>query len=156
MPRRRALLTDAGTIEAIVQIVVLGTDKALVIGAPGDEVRLAALLRKRIGASVRAHVVDMTSAYAVFDLVGLRAAATLTTVGHRPRHGQDGDRVHDLGLGMGWIVDGGEHGLSCQRLIVPAEMAQHMYERITSAGARPVGAFALRALVIEACLPRWG
>lgn len=154
--QRCALLSASGTIEAIVQLVALTPGRVLVIGPAGDEVRLAALLRSRLSSQARAHVVDMTSAYAILDLLGPDTGSALAKLSPRRRPGRTGAPIVDLGLASAHLLADGEHGLPCQRLLLPAEMAQHAYEAIRNTGVRPMGSFALRAMLVEGGIPRWG
>ena len=155
-PAARSLILNAqGKVDAVVQILRLAPDRLLVIGPAGDEVRLEAILRRRLPRDCRAIAVDMTAAFAVLDLFGPGAARHLSAL---RRHGAAADDLAsiDVGHAICRIADGGEHGLVCQRLLVPTDHAAGVYEHLLGAGLTPIGALTLRTLRIDQGLPAWG
>lgn len=154
---RSLILSPAGKLEAIVQIVRIAPDRVLVIGPAGDEVRLESLVAGRLPAGLRAIAVDMTSAFVILDLLGAGVARHLGLAGLRRRGAPAGNAAAiDLGLADGHMVQGGEHGLECTRLILSTDKAAHIHDRLVDAGFAPIGALALKALRIERGIAGWG
>ncbi|MEZ5774765.1 MAG: glycine cleavage T C-terminal barrel domain-containing protein [Hyphomicrobiaceae bacterium] len=147
----------APVVEAIVQVVRIPGRIPFVIGAPGDERRLLALLSRRLPEGLHAVVLDATAGYCLLDIFGPDRSDALRRAGRRPRAG-DADMAPqlDLGLGLTRAVEGGEHGLDVTRLIVASDMAAHIYEAVTAAAVRPIGSHAFHALRLEAGRPAWG
>jgi 4-methylaminobutanoate oxidase (formaldehyde-forming) len=154
--RRRLILSPQGTVEAIVQVTGLTPNQALIIGGAGDEVRLAALICRRLSPASGAHVIDMTAAYVILDLFGSGVETSLARIGLRRRNTRANACAVDLRLGAAWLLEGGEHGIGCRRLLVPTDQAAHIYAALVEVGCRPIGTFALRAMLIARGIPRWG
>jgi glycine cleavage system aminomethyltransferase T len=141
----------------IVQVVRLAPGRLLLVGPAGEDVRLEALVARRLPAGSRTVVMDTTAAYAILDLIGPAVGRGLAEAGLRRRQGPDGHAACiDIGLADAHLVSGGEHGIACTRLILASDRAVHVNETLLSCGVLPIGAWSLRALRIEAGLPAWG
>lgn len=154
---RSLVLSPDGHVEAIVHVVRLAADRLLIVGIEGEEVRLKSLIERRLPTSLRAVAIDATAGLAILDLFGATVPDRLAKAGLRHRVTSVGlAPAIDLAFADARMVSDAEHGVACTRLIVATDRVAHVYERLLAAGVVPIGAWTLRALRIEAGLPRWG
>ncbi|MDA2893335.1 FAD-dependent oxidoreductase [Mycolicibacterium sp. BiH015] len=158
------MLDDVGGIETEVVVVRLAADEYLVHTHTACQVRDLAYIRRSIHPDQNVRVVDVTSASAVFAVVGPRSAELLS-------------RCSDLDFAQGrfpaasWQLahlDDAQARVSPTsavsaegwQLQVPTEYAVAVYERILAEGVdlgvRPAGHYALDSLRIENLQPVWG
>ncbi len=154
---RSLILHPEGTIDAIVQVVLLAQNRVLILAPAGEEVRLAALVTRRLTSDDAATVVDATAGWAVLDVIGRDATSRLGGAGMRRRPGAPAFASSiDIGFADARCIDGADHGLPCTRLIVETDKAAHVYEHLLHAGFTAAGSWCLTTLRIENGLPGWG
>jgi heterotetrameric sarcosine oxidase gamma subunit len=160
-------LNDAGGIEADLTVTRTGRTSFLVVTAAATQVHDLDHLRRAIrehDAEDQVCVVDVTSAYAVFSVMGPRSRDLLGSVSP--------DDLSDEGFPFGTsrTVDVGHATVRATRisyvgelgweLYVPTEFAAHVFDTLREAGAghdlRPAGYHALDSLRMEKAYRHWG
>jgi 4-methylaminobutanoate oxidase (formaldehyde-forming) len=133
------MLNARGTYEADITVTRLSADEFLLVSSAASTERDQDHITRRIPAACRAALVDVTSAYAVYGVMGPRSRELLTRVSRSDF--RDGafpfgtSREVDLGYATvraTRITYVGELGWE---LYVPAEFAVGVYEDLTAAGA---------------------
>jgi 4-methylaminobutanoate oxidase (formaldehyde-forming) len=149
-------LNEAGTIEADLTVTKLADGRFLVVASDTAHGHVRAWLRRHLGDD-RAAATDVTSAYAQLNIQGplsrevLQAvtSADLSNAGFPFRCA----RWIDIGFARALCVRITYLGELGYELYVPTEMAMHVYEQLTAAGAplglRHVGLKSLASLRME-------
>ena len=157
-------LNARGGIEADLTVTRLAPDDFLVVTTATGQVRDFKWLTAHIPDEARCVATDVTSAYAVFGVMGPNSRALLQTLtpddlshaGFPFAHSREIELGHGL-VRASRITYVGELGWE---IYVPAEMAAHVYESLTEAGAdfglKPAGMHALGSLRIEKAYRHWG
>lgn len=157
-------LNERGGIEADVTVTRLLEDRFLVLTAASSTVRDADWLRRRTGAGETAVVTDVTSGLAMLSVMGPGSRDLLTELTDADLSGAafpfGTSQEIDFALAevrATRITYVGELGWE---LLVPAEMAAHVYEAIVAAGAAHglahAGYHALNSLRLEKAYRSWG
>lgn len=157
-------LNEQGGIEADVTVTRLDTTRFLVLSGPATVQRDLDWLHKHIGPDDFATVTDITGTLALLSVMGpesRRLLQGLTDADLSDAAFPFGTSMEiDLGLGFvraTRITYVGELGWE---LLVPADIAVHIYDTITEAGApsglRHAGYHALNSLRIEKAYRSWG
>jgi 4-methylaminobutanoate oxidase (formaldehyde-forming) len=157
-------LNAQGGIEADVTVTRLAEDRYLVLTAAATVVREMDHLRRHLDADTFAVATDVSSAYAMFTVMGPRSRALLAGL-------TDADLSNatfpfrtsrEIDLGLTYvratrITYVGELGWE---LLIPAESAVHVYDTIVAAGAafelEHAGYHALNSLRLEKGYRSWG
>ncbi|AEV76161.1 glycine cleavage system T protein (aminomethyltransferase) [Mycolicibacterium rhodesiae NBB3] len=151
------MLNERGTYESDVTVTRTGPDEFLIVSSAATTERDKDHIRKNLPSGVDASLVDVTSAYAVFGVMGPRSRdllARLTTADLSDgAFGFGTSRLISLGYATvraTRITYVGELGWE---LYVPAEFAVGVYEDLMSAGAefgvRRGGYYAIESLRLE-------
>ncbi len=151
------LLNERGTYEADLTVTRLSEQEYLLVSGPAQTERDKDHLRRHIPAGLHASVVDVTSAYAVFAVMGPRSRELLASL--------SGADLSDAGFPFGTSreIDLGYCTVRATRisyvgelgweLYVPTEFAVGVYEELTGAGAgfglAQAGYYALEAMRLE-------
>jgi glycine cleavage system T protein len=167
VPAGRAVYTQwlnaRGGIEADLTVTRIAEDEFFVVTAAASQIRDFQWLKDHIG-EARAYVTDVSSGFAVLAVMGPQSRAFLSTL-------TDSDlsnAVHPFGCSR--EVDIGYARVRATRLsyvgelgwelYIPTEMAQHVFDVITQAGAafdlKIAGYHALNSLRIEKAYRHWG
>lgn len=157
-------LNDRGGIEADLTVTRLDEHEYLVLTAPASAYRDLDWLRRAIGESENATVADVSGTMAMVAVMGPEARRFLQPL-------TDSDLSHtafpfgtsrEIDLGLGFvratrITYVGELGWE---LLVPADIAVHVWDTLRDAGARlglrPAGYHALNSLRLEKAYRGWG
>jgi 4-methylaminobutanoate oxidase (formaldehyde-forming) len=151
------ILNDRGGYLADVTVTRLAADRYLLVTGAGSVVSDCAYLTENIPTGLNAQVVDVSSAYAVFGVMGPKARALLQTL-TRTNLDNESYRFSDsreIDLGYATvratrITYVGELGWE---LYVPSEFAVGVYEQLTEAGTAygllPAGYYAINSLRLE-------
>ncbi|HEY5424097.1 MAG TPA: FAD-dependent oxidoreductase [Ilumatobacteraceae bacterium] len=153
-------LNRFGGIEADLTVTRLGDREFLVLSAPATAVRDLAWLRGHIADHEFTTVADVSGTMAMIAVMGPAARELLQPL-------TDCDLSNDafpfatsreIDLGLGFvratrITYVGELGWE---LLVPHDIAAHIYDVVIDAGARPAGYHALNSLRIEKGYRSWG
>jgi heterotetrameric sarcosine oxidase gamma subunit len=151
------MLNERGTYESDVTVTRTGADEFLIISSAATTERDKDHIRKSMPAGTNASLVDVTSSYAVFGVMGPRSRdllATLTTADLSDT-AFPFSTSRQISLGYATvratrITYVGELGWE---LYVPAEFAVGVYEDLQRAGARfgaaPGGYYAIESLRLE-------
>lgn len=150
-------LNEAGGIEADVTATRIGENAILVVTGHPSQIRDQAHLRRHASPDWRFEIFDATSAYALFALSGPFSRDILQAIS-----GDDlsnaalpfgAAREIDIGHARGWAIRRSFTGELGFELLVSAEFAAHVHERLFAAGApyglRHAGMFALGACRLE-------
>ena len=150
----RAALSEHGRLELVFSAVEIGCDRALLIADARDQRSLRRLLRDRLPGLP---VFDATSAYTIFDIVGL----SLTSKSGGPHAGSRSGCLHSELIDIGWTraycLPYADWGCRFQRLIVPSEYGSGLWHALTEAHPQAVrvGARALAMHAARRGCPRW-
>jgi glycine cleavage system aminomethyltransferase T/glycine/D-amino acid oxidase-like deaminating enzyme len=156
-------LNQRGGIEADLTITRLDEREFLVVTGAATHIRDLSHLR-RAAAGADCTVTDLTSAYAVFGVMGPQSrallagltSADLSNVAFPFRS----SREIDLGFARVRAARISYVGELGWELYVPTEFAQHVFDCIMEAGAafglRPAGYYALDSLRLEKAYRHWG
>jgi len=158
------LLNARGTYEADITVTRLSADQFLLVSSAATTERDKDHITRRIPADARATLVDVTSAYAVYGVMGPRSRELLSLVSgadfSEAGFGLRTSRDIDLGYATvraTRITYVGELGWE---LYVPAEFAFGVYEDLTAAGAglglAPAGYYAIESLRLEKAYRAYG
>ena len=153
-------LNRFGGIEADLTVTRLGEREFLVLSAPATSVRDLAWIRRHIADDEFTTVADVSGTMAMIAVMGPAARDLLQPL-------TDCDLSNDafpfatsreIDLGLGYvratrITYVGELGWE---LLVPHDIAAHIYDLVIDAGARPAGYHALNSLRLEKGYRSWG
>jgi heterotetrameric sarcosine oxidase gamma subunit len=133
------MLNDRGTYESDITVTRLSQDEFLLVSSAATTERDKDHIRARIPADSRAVLVDVTSAYAVYGVMGPRSRELLSLLSRADLSGErfpfGSSREIDLGYSTvraTRITYVGELGWE---LYVPAEFAAGVYQDLMAAGA---------------------
>ena len=158
------MLNARGTYEADITVTRLGADEFLLVSSSASTERDQDHIRKRIPAGAHASLVDVTSAYAVYGVMGPRSRDLLS----RLSRADFGDEAFPFGtsreIDLGYatvratrITYVGELGWE---LYVPPDFAVGVYEDLISAGAdlglANAGYYAIESLRLEKAYRAFG
>ena len=157
-------LHDSGGVEADVTVTRLDDDRFLVLSGPATVRRDEDWLRRHIGPDDFATVTDVTGTMALLSVMGPDSRRLLQPLTDADLSNEafpfGTSREIDLGLGFvraTRITYVGELGWE---LLIPAELAVHIYDTLTEAGRelglRHAGYHALNSLRIEKAYRSWG
>ncbi len=151
------MLNGRGTYEADITVTRLADDEFLLVSSAATTERDKDHITRRIPPGSRAALVDVTSAYAVYGVMGPRSRELLSLLSRSDLSGEGfpfgSSREIDLGYSTvraTRITYVGELGWE---LYVPAEFAVGVYEDLMSAGVRlgvvNAGYYAIESLRLE-------
>ncbi len=153
-------LNDFGGIEADVTVTRLSEREFLVLTAPATTPRDMAWLRRHLGDDEFVTVTDVSGTMAMVAVMGPSARDLLQPLTDCDLSNDAfafGDsREIDLGLGFvraTRITYVGELGWE---LLIPHDIAAHIYDTVIDAGGRPAGYHALNSLRLEKGYRSWG
>ena len=150
-------LTENGTIRAAISAISLGPARTLIISEPGSERTHMQWIKRFAKQPHELNIRNMTSAKAVFLLLGDRVDEVLS-IAVTGQFGDSGASRVEIGYAPSIISPvGGYHAPGCM-IIVPTEFAAHAFEVIERAAKGSItfgGLYALDAIRIEASLPKW-
>jgi 4-methylaminobutanoate oxidase (formaldehyde-forming) len=153
-------LNRFGGIEADVTVTRLRDDEFLVLSAPATAPRDFAWIRRHIADDEFATVTDVSGTMAMIAVMGPESRQLLQPLTDRDLSNEafafGTSQMIDLGLGFvraTRITYVGELGWE---LLVPYDIAAHIYDTIIAAGGRPVGYHALNSLRLEKGYRSWG
>ncbi|MGW4470983.1 aminomethyltransferase family protein [Nonomuraea sp. NPDC004354] len=149
------MLNDRGGYESDLTVTRVSADEYLIVTGSAQATRDFDHISRGIGER-RAVLVDVTSAYAVFGLMGPESRNILRTVS-KAELGEFGtSRLIDLGhatVRASRVTYVGELGWE---LYVPAEFAVTVYETLLATGVRQAGHYAIEAMRLEKGYRAWG
>jgi 4-methylaminobutanoate oxidase (formaldehyde-forming) len=158
------LLNARGTYEADITVTRLGADQFLLVSSAATTERDKDHITRRIPEQARAALVDVTSAYAVYGVMGPRSrellarlsGADLSDAGFPLRT----SREIDLGYATVRATRLTYVGELGWELYVPAEFAFGVYEDLVAAGSglglAPAGYYAIESLRLEKAYRAYG
>lgn len=156
------MLNADGGVEALFRVVAYSNDRYVLIGEPASQHRDRCLLEHHLSSHDDVDIVDMTSTYALFDVIGPRASDALRTAGWenatKPRACEYAPTAE---LGMAIATIWRETGLDSPAwsVLVTSEFAMTVFEEFMKVGAdhgaQPIGLHALQALRTTAGTPVW-
>lgn len=157
-------LNERGGIEADLTVTRLAEDDYLVVTGAGVQGRDFDWLRRHIPTDARCIATDVTSAYAVFGVMGPKSRALLQALTPDDLSNEafpfGTSREIELGFGIvraSRITYVGELGFE---LYVPTEFAQHIFETLLGGGdafgLKPAGMHAMNSLRLEKAYRHWG
>ncbi len=158
------LLNERGGYESDLTVTRLSGDAYFIVSGSAQTTRDLDWMRRNIPPEARASLTDVTSAYAVFGVMGPRARALLTRLTGADL-GNDAfpfATMRDIGIGRApvralRVTYVGELGWE---LYVPVEFAPSVYDDLVDAGRdldlRDAGYYALESLRMEKGYRAWG
>tara|TARA_R110002153_G_scaffold187387_1_gene340424 strand:+ start:1 stop:1149 length:1149 start_codon:yes stop_codon:yes gene_type:complete len=157
-------LNDRGGIEADLTITRLGENDFLVVTGVGSQVRDFDWLTRNTPDDARCVATDVTSAYAVFGVMGPKSRTLLQSLSPDDLSNDAFPFAHSREIELGYglvrasrITYVGELGWE---LYVPSEFAAHIFETVFEAGAefglKPAGLHAMNSLRMEKAYRHWG
>ena len=158
------LLNERGGYESDLTVTRLSGDAYFIVSGSAQTTRDVDWIRRTIPPEARASLTDVTSAYAVFGVMGPRARALLTrlTGADLGNEAFPFATMRDIGIGRApvralRITYVGELGWE---LYVPVEFAPSVYDDLVQAGRdlelRDAGYYALDSLRLEKGYRAWG
>lgn len=150
-------LTENGTIRAAVSSIALRRDRTLIMSEPGSERSHIQWIKRFAKQNREVKITDVTSAKAVFFLLGKQADEVLS-IAATGRFGDSEASKVEIGYAPSIIAPVGGYPAPGRMIVVPAEFAAHAFEVIEQAAESGItlgGLYALDAIRIEASLPRW-
>ncbi|MBE1206083.1 FAD-dependent oxidoreductase [Aminobacter carboxidus] len=151
------LLTESGNIQAVVTVVKIATDHALLLSPPGSERILAMWLKRHAPEFDDASLREATSGLAALLVLGPNADKLLSGAGARLAV-DSGVSATTIGYAPAWLAPM-RVGLSGGWLtIVATEFAVHSVEALEDTLGEPLamgGSYALEAMRIGAAEPAW-
>jgi 4-methylaminobutanoate oxidase (formaldehyde-forming) len=158
------MLNARGTYEADITVTRISADEFLLVSSAASTERDIDHITRRIPAEARASLVDATSAYAVYGVMGPRSRELLARVSRSDFRGEafpfGSSREIDLGYATvraTRITYVGELGWE---LYVPAEFAVGVYEDLMAAGAGlglvNAGYYAIESMRLEKAYRAFG
>ena len=159
-----AMLNERGGIEGDVTVTRTAEDAYLVVTGAASANRDFAWISRHIPVSSAAYLTDVTSAYAVFGVMGPRSRELLSSLTDTDLMSNSFPFMWSKEIAIGYallratrITYVGELGWE---LYVPTEFAAHVFERIVSNGDRPglrlAGFHAMESLRMEKAYRAWG
>ncbi len=148
------MLNERGGVEALPLVMRMQSDAYLLCSDPEQDVRTKAWVEQARGLQL-ATLVDVTSGWAVIGLAGPKAEQLL-------ERANCGAEAGPFNLEIGYVTVLVQRAAltGVIRLLVPAECALTVYERLMAAGERfglrHVGSLAAAALAIKHGVPRFG
>lgn len=153
------LLDDRGGIEAFVTLARQEADAFLLLSEAPTQTWCLDLLRRRLAGRADVSVVDVTSAFAVVDVVGPEAGATLAGAGWREAGSGDCDPAAEIGCITALLLREPRYGVPAWSAVVPSEFAGALFETLRDAGSdrdpRLLGRHAQQSLITLAGRPLW-
>ena len=153
-------LNSYGGIEADLTVTRLGESEFLVLSAPATTPRDLAWIRRHLSEDEFVTVTDVSGTMAMIAVMGPQSRELLQPLTDCDLSDEafpfGTSREIDLGLGFvraTRITYVGELGWE---LLVPHDIAAHIYDTIIAAGCRPVGYHALNSLRLEKGYRSWG
>jgi 4-methylaminobutanoate oxidase (formaldehyde-forming) len=149
-------LTERGGVRASVGVMMLDTQRALILSAPGSERQHIQWLRRHTDNLPPEVIRDVTSSYAGLLLLGPHAENLLREAGARPP--KDGVVAKaEIGYAPVFLAMTKIGNLVGWMIVVPTEFAAHAAGLLTSSGggATFAGLYALESLRIGAAQPGW-
>ncbi|HZX53958.1 MAG TPA: FAD-dependent oxidoreductase [Ilumatobacteraceae bacterium] len=153
-------LNRFGGIVADVTVTRIAESEFLVLSAPMTAPRDLAWLRRNIGDEEMVTVTDVSGTMAMIAVMGPSSRELLQPLTDCDLSNDafpfGASRIIDLGLGFvraTRITYVGELGWE---LLVPYDIAGHIYDTVADAGARPFGYHALNSLRVEKGYRSWG
>ncbi|MGF1663841.1 MAG: FAD-dependent oxidoreductase [Kineosporiaceae bacterium] len=160
-------LNDAGGIEADLTVTRTGPTSFLVVSAAATQVRDLDHLRRAahdLGVADQVAVVDVTSSFAVFSVMGPRSRALLQSLSPDDLSDEGFPFATSRHIDLGYatvratrVTYVGELGWE---LYVPTEFAAHVFDVLVEAGEAhdltPAGYHALDSLRMEKAYRHWG
>ncbi|GAA3470300.1 FAD-dependent oxidoreductase [Nonomuraea roseola] len=150
------MLNDRGGYESDLTVTRVAREEYLVVTGSAQATRDFDLISRGIGER-RAVLVDVTSAYAVFSVMGPSSRNILKSVSKSAFEGGFGtSELVDLGYATvraSRVTYVGELGWE---LYVPAEFAVTVYESLLSTGITQAGYYAIEAMRLEKGYRAWG
>jgi 4-methylaminobutanoate oxidase (formaldehyde-forming) len=153
-------LNRFGGIEADVTVTRIRADEFLVLSAPATSPRDLAWIRRHVADDEFATVTDVSGTMAMVAVMGPESRQLLQPLTDCDLSDEafafGTSRVIDLGLGFvraTRITYVGELGWE---LLVPYDIAAHIYDTIIAAGGQPAGYHALNSLRLEKGYRSWG
>jgi glycine cleavage system T protein len=157
-------LNDHGGIEADLTVTRLAEDDFMVVTAAGSQVRDMDWLKSHMPDGAHCVVTDVTSAYAVFGVMGPNSRALMHSLSPNDLSNEAfpfaTSQEIELGYGIiraSRITYVGELGWE---LYVPTEFAVHVFETVMETGAqhgiKPIGMHAMNSLRMEKGYRHWG
>ncbi|MGB1238831.1 MAG: GcvT family protein [Pseudomonadales bacterium] len=158
------MLNPRGGIEADITVTRTGEDNYLLVSGVATQIRDMDWLQKNIDPESRVTVTDVTSAYAVLNVMGPASRKLLSTLTDTDLSNQHFPFATSQELFIGYakvralrITYVGELGWE---LYIPTEFAAHVFERICEAGQtfdlKHVGFHAINSLRLEKGYRHWG
>lgn len=152
-----AMLNSRGGYEADVTVTRVGDSEWLIVTSSASPVRDADWVRRHVARGWQVTVEDVTTAYAVFGLMGPRSRELLARISTADV-GAEG-----FAFGTSWIIDIGPALVRATRityvgelgweLMVPTELATGVWDRVVDAGGdlglRLAGYHAINALRLD-------
>ena len=161
-PVQTPILNDEGGIEALFTVIRHDVDAFLLLGEAATQTRDLAFLRQRLSGKGAVSVVDMTSAFAVIDVIGPHSTDLLRAAGWR---GEDEDRSHsfnsraEIGLANAVLLREDRLPVTACSVVIPTEFAAGVFEALMEAGGIcrfvPIGRHAYQSLRTSAGSPIW-
>ena len=159
-----ALLNERGGFESDLTVSRLADDEYLVVSGSAQQIRDFTYLLRNIPAALRCEVVDVTSAFAVFGVMGPRSRELLQRVSFDDFTAQGfrfgTTRWVDLGYARVLATRMTYVGELGWELYVPTECAVGVYELLLQEGAdlgiTPAGYYAIDSLRLEKGYRAWG
>ena len=151
------LLNASGGIEALMRVIRLTDSEFLLLSEPATQQRDLDLLRRRLSEHSDVSLVDVTSAYALFEVMGPEAEEALLAADWRVS--ADGSAATEIGHAKALVFE--EKGLAVPvwSLVVPTELAaglwEHLRESGATLGARAVGRHARHFVRTLSRMPVW-
>lgn len=148
------LLNADGGVEAALTALPVGPDQVLLIGDIGPQRRDLAALTQAFSGWSGSSLVDMTSAFAMVELIGPEAETRLRAAGWRAPEGTVFDPRAEIGFATCRLAQTKRFGLPAWCLVVPSESAGALYDALVHIA--PIGCHARHALLTAAGTPVWG
>lgn len=151
------LLNADGGVEALFTVIAERDDRFLLIGEPASQHRDHTLLGHHLASARDVHIVDMTAAFALVDVIGPHAGDVLSAAGPGVERGYD--PAAEIGMAIARIWPQTGLGVPAWSVLVASEFAISVFEALMDAGkghgVRPIGLHAYQALRTMAGTPVW-
>lgn len=158
-----AMLNTDGGIEAIFNVIKCDENEFMLIADSVAGAYLLLELKQRLRKWPSVSVVDVTSAYAVLDVIGPHAEKALKKAGWRGSAAQivagSADLSAEIGLATAVLCSEERLGVCSWRIIVATEFAQVAFEALQGSDGNEntlLGRYAYRYLRTSAGSPFWG
>lgn len=145
------MLTERGGIYLEVSIQRIASDRFLLLAGAGSQVKLRSWIEQHV-TDHRVSVIDQTSSYAYFLLVGPESRNLLATVGvHVPSHGAFTEKFLGHSPVRLWVTRVGS--VEVIHCLISTEFAASAAEYMESLEMKPIGLLAWTALQYGAGVP---